>query len=103
MPPPAAATISVRETLDLLDGSFLALAQGVGQGRYALWLGSGISRDRVPDLKGVIKKILSYLRDRINPADPNCRFLIALKEILKLAELSSAEEVGVALDRSVDD
>lgn len=103
MPPPTAATISVRETLDLLDGSFLALAQGVGQGRYALWLGSGISRDRVPDLKGVIKRVLSYLRDRINPADPNCRFLIALKEILKLAELSSAEEAGVALDRNVDD
>lgn len=102
MPPPAAATISVRETLDLLDGSFLTFAEGVGQGRYAIWLGSGISRDRVPDLKGVIKKVLSYLRDRINPADPNCRFLIAVKEILKLAELSSAEEAGVALDRSVD-
>src|ERR1700691_1758775 len=83
--PTGAATISVRATLDLLDGPFLPLAEGVAHKRYAVWLGSGISRERVDDLKGVIKRVLVYLRDRIEPGNVNCKFLKALKEVLRLA------------------
>jgi hypothetical protein len=84
-------------------GHLLALAEGVAQKRYAVWLGSGISRDRVDDLKGVIKRVLVYLRDRIEPGNVNCKFLKTLKEVLRLAELSAGEEAGVLLHRSVDD
>ena len=44
---PTAATITMKETLDLLDGPYLAVSEGVTEGRYAFWLGSGISRERV--------------------------------------------------------
>jgi hypothetical protein len=49
---PSAANITVAETLGLLDGPFTGLAKGVAEGRYALWLGSGISLSRVPGLAG---------------------------------------------------
>jgi hypothetical protein len=61
---PTAANISIRETLDLLDGPFAELSLGVAQGQYAFWLGSGISRDRVDDLKRVITRFLrTYKRE----------------------------------------
>jgi hypothetical protein len=64
--PPGAATVSVRDVLSLLDGPFGELAEGVAQGRYALWLGSGISRDRMPPLLMVVQKVLAYLQARGN-------------------------------------
>lgn len=42
-----AASISIKDTLLLLDGQYSGVATGIVQGSYALWLGSGISRDRV--------------------------------------------------------
>jgi hypothetical protein len=101
--PPGAATISVIATLELLDGPFAKMAEGIGQKRYALWLGSGISRERVDDLQGVIKRVLEYLRDRIDTGNPKCRFLAALTEVLKGAKLSHAEAACVRLDHKVDD
>lgn len=62
---PTAGTITVRQVLDLLDGTFAGLAEGVAQRRYAFWLGSGISRDRVDDLKSVIAQG-SHLSTRQN-------------------------------------
>ncbi len=99
---PTAATISIRETLDLLDGPFIELSHGVADGRYAFWLGSGISRDRVDDLKRVIKRVLAHLQTRINAGDPACRFRRALEEALQLAQLSPAEQAGVDLLVVVD-
>jgi hypothetical protein len=58
---PNAATISVAETLGLLDTDFKELADGVAKGEYALWLGSGISRNRVPDLRVIVRRVLDYL------------------------------------------
>jgi SIR2-like domain len=99
---PTAATISVRETLELLDGPFAELSDGVAQGRYAFWLGSGISRERIDDLKQVIKKVLAHLQTRIDPADANCRFRRALEEALELAQLSADERAGCDLSQPVD-
>jgi len=102
-PAPSAATISVRETLELLDGPFAEVAAGVGQDRYALWLGSGISWARVEDLKGVIKRVLAHLRDNADLSDPTCRFRKALNEALSLAQLSAGEQAGLDFTRSIDD
>jgi hypothetical protein len=49
---PTALTITIRQAIDLLDSDFAALADGVAHRRYAFWLGSGISRERVDDLMG---------------------------------------------------
>jgi hypothetical protein len=92
---PTAATITVRQALDLLDGTFAGLAEGVAQRRYAFWLGSGISRDRVDDLKGVVARVLTHLRDRIDHGNATCPYRIALQEALVLAQLSIADRARV--------
>jgi hypothetical protein len=103
VPAPSASTISIRETLDLLDGPFAELAVGVAQGRYAFWLGSGISRNRVDDLKRVIKRVLTHLRDRIDTGATSCRFRRALEQALEYAQLSPTERAGVDLGRPLDE
>ena len=57
-----AATITVPETLALLDGQFASVATGVADDRYVLWLGSGISFGRVDGLRQVVAKVLEFLR-----------------------------------------
>lgn len=56
---PTAASISIKETLELLDGDYASDAEGFVQGSYALWLGSGISRGRVIGLDGVLANFWS--------------------------------------------
>jgi hypothetical protein len=91
---PTAASISVIQTIGLLDGPFSELAEGLARRQYGLWLGSGISRDRVDDLRPVIERVLKYLRDNANFADPNCKYVRALREALEFAHLSDADHRG---------
>lgn len=96
---PAAHEVTVLETLALLDDEHSGLAQGVTRREYALWLGSGISLDRIVGVRGVIARVLDYLRERIDPADANCRHRRALEEILE--ELTDPERALVELDKPV--
>jgi hypothetical protein len=86
-----AGAISVQETLDNLDGKHAAFAAGVADGRYTLWLGSGISRGVVPGLDGVVQKVLEHLQARIDVSDPGCRFRSGLLEVLEIARLTDDE------------
>jgi hypothetical protein len=95
MPPPAAATITVRATLTMLDGPKLEIADGVANDRYAFWLGSGISRERMPDLRALAKKVLIELQARIDQTDPHCRFRAALRSVVALASPSDAERAEI--------
>ncbi|MCB1463796.1 MAG: SIR2 family protein [Nitratireductor sp.] len=92
---PSASKITVRETLDLLDGPFRAVALGVAEDRYAFWLGSGISFGRVDGLKKIIHRVLEFLRQQIDGADAGCPFKDALERALTLAGLSRDEWVRV--------
>jgi hypothetical protein len=98
---PTASTISVNQALDLLDNGFAGLAMGVAQGSYAFWLGSGISRNRVDDLKGVVARVLSHLRDRIDPANPDCAYRKALEAAIDLAHISAAERAQIDLAKPI--
>lgn len=100
---PTALTISVQQVIDLLDSDFAALAEGVAQRRYAFWLGSGISRERVDDLKRVIARVLAYLRNRIDLAAANCRFRTALDEALSYAQLSAEERAEIDYARPIEE
>ena len=91
---PNAASVSIRETVDLLDGDFAEVAEGVIQGRYAFWLGSGISRERVIGLDGVLAKLLEFLRERVTPA-LGCGYRKALDKIIGMAVLDAAERAAV--------
>jgi len=94
----SASTISVLEVLALFDGDFQAVAQGLANGEYAFWLGSGISRGRVDDLKSIIRKVLQFLQDRTDPSDPDCPYQHALASALDLA-LTSSERDTIHLDQ----
>jgi hypothetical protein len=93
-PTPAADKITVLETLALLDGDFSSLAEGVENGEYALWLGSGISRGRIAGLDGVLQKLIEFLRVRVG-ADPDCPYRLALDQVIALGAPSEAEQAAI--------
>lgn len=91
---PTAANIKLVETLELLDGEYAAVARGVGEGEYAFWLGSGLSRERIIGLGGVLQRLIEFLRVRVTAAG-DCRFRHALDQIISLANPSAAERAGI--------
>jgi hypothetical protein len=80
----------------LLDGQFAAVAKGICDGGYALWLGSGISREKVIGLDGVLAKLLEFLRQKA-VADPGGSYETGLNTILSLAHPSAAETAQIDL------
>ena len=92
---PNAATITVSETLALLDGQFASVAKGVAEDQYVLWLGSGISFGRVDGLRQVVSRVLEFLRARTIPGDPSCRFGRALRAALELAPITQEEDARI--------
>ena len=94
---PNAATITVPETLALLDGPFASVARGVAEDRYVFWLGSGISFGRVDGLRQVIARVLEFLRVQTTPGDPTCRFSRALSAALELAPITDHERDRIEL------
>lgn len=98
---PTASNITVRETLDLLDGQFSAVAKSFCDGGYALWLGSGISREKVIGLDGVLAKLLEFLRLKA-VANPGGSYEAALDTILGLAHPSAAEQAQIDLAQPVN-
>lgn len=98
---PTAATISIRQTLALLDNHARPVADGIANGKYALWLGSGISMNSVPGLTGAVQNVLGFLQMRADTADPTCEHHRALKDAIKLAELGDSELAEVDLTRPV--
>ncbi len=102
-PPPTAADITVSQTLDLLDGALSSVAAGIVRGLYAFWLGSGISRGRVEDLRKLITRVLECLQQRVRAGDATCRFRKALQEIMQLAGLTSGQCAATDVERSISD
>lgn len=86
-----ASTISISQTLKLLDGDFSSFAAGFAEGRYALWLGSGISRGRFPMLPDLIVKVLEYLRAHADLSSDTCAYKLALFDALQMAQLDSTK------------
>ena len=99
---PTAASISIAETLSLLDGQYSGVGEGVVQGSYAFWLGSGISRDRVVGLDGVLAKLFEFLRLNVTPAI-DCRYRLALAKIVDMAAPSAEERAEIDLTQPAAD
>lgn len=97
---PTAASISIAETLSLLDDQYSGVADGVNEGLYAFWLGSGISRDRVIGLDGVLAKLLEFLRINAT-AEINCKYRHALDKIIDMAFPSAEEREGIDMSSAV--
>ena len=98
---PTAATITITETLELLDGHARAVADGVANGSYALWLGSGISMNSVPGLSGAVRNVLELLQTHADTSDPTCVYHKALKAAIKIAGLRKHELDALDLTKPV--
>lgn len=96
---PTASTISIPETLDLLDGDFTSLARGICENRYSLWLGSGISFGRVEGLGKVVPRVIEHLRMRLTAQDATCSYWTALQSALALTAPTNDERSRFAYDQ----
>lgn len=99
----SAREITVGQTLALFDTSFPDIVDDVANGKYAFWLGSGISRERLADVPTLIGRILQYLQGAIDPSDLNCPYRKALTEALTLAMLSGDEQRHTDFARDFDE
>lgn len=77
--------------LEQLEHGFSDFAASFEAGDYVLWLGSGISRDVVPNVQGLLVHVLEMLRSNVDQTNPGCPYLPALREALTLADLSQDE------------
>ena len=89
-----ASTITIRETLELLDGPYLSVGEGVSAVSYAFWLGSGISRSRVIGLDGVLAKLIEFVRSHVTPT-PDCAYRKALDRIIEKAAPSPEQAAQI--------
>lgn len=87
--------------LDLLDSTFPEFAAAFNEGQYVLWLGSGISRERVPDVKILLERVTEHLRSNVVDGRSDCIYRIALNEVLELAGLTTDELESVDLSIEV--
>lgn len=86
MPITSANQITVREVLAKLEAEFASVADAVESGEFALWIGSGISR-QAPSLGNLIERAFDYIREgAINPATTTS-YMPALEEALGLADI----------------
>ena len=99
---PTAASISIKETLALLDGRYSGVGEGVAQGSFAFWLGSGISRDRIIGLDGVLAKLLEFLRTRVT-ANATCGYRAALDKIIDKASPDATERAQIDFAKPIGD
>jgi hypothetical protein len=99
---PTAAEITLRQTLQLLDGPFASFAAAVCEDGYAFWLGSGISLGRVEGLKMLIPRVLDHLQRRVQAGDPDCRFRHLLSEVFTLAALTDPERASINVEQPIN-
>lgn len=97
----AAHEVSVAQVVSLLDERFTGLLEAIAQGSYVLWIGSGISRNRVPGLDELVDRILQFFQSRIDPSDNECPYRRAFETVLDLADLSELEAVHTDIGRDV--
>lgn len=84
---PTANDISVREVLAKFETEFAAVAHAVENGEFALWVGSGISR-QAPNLGHLIERAFDFIRERAIDPGTAAAYLPALEEVLVLAEVA---------------
>lgn len=78
--------ITVREVLTKFEAEFAPVADGVENGEFALWVGSGISR-QAPNLGNLIERAFDYIRERAIDSATAAAYAPALEEALALAEV----------------
>ena len=90
---PTADQISVREVLATYEAEFATMAHAVENGEFALWVGSGISRNG-PNLGDLMERALDFLRIRAIQAATAEIYSPAFEEALRLANVDPRDLSG---------
>lgn len=89
----------MRAALELLRAEHPELVDDIADGKRFFWLGSGISKDQVPDLVELVRRVLLFLRDRSQDGEPDAGpHTKALLEILD--DFLPAERARYESDRT---
>ena len=92
-------------TIDVLaafDGRLSAVALAVARGEYVFWLGSGLSCSVVPDVSKLLRKLLSFLQQQVDPSNEACRFRRALNDVLDIASIPQGMRDDIDLTTAVE-
>ena len=81
--------------LERFGSNFSEFIAAFCEGQYVLWLGSGISRERVPDVYELLERVMEHLRSNIDKDQKDCEYRTALNEVLRLAGLRTEELEGI--------
>lgn len=86
---------TVPAVLEKFGSTFSAFTAAFNEGQYVLWLGSGISRDRVPNVDALLERVVEHLRSNTVDGDTDGEYQAALTEVLQLAGLRREELEGI--------
>ncbi len=96
--------IDLAGTIALIDEHFPAVCEAVAGGKFALWVGSGISREVAPDLGKLAAALLEHLRTKLDLADKNEPFHRTLRRILhEYARLPEVDIDALPLNAPFED
>ena len=93
---------TVTDVLTILEANFAPFVDGFCGAKYVLWIGSGVSRDVVPGVSDLLKRVLEFVRSRIDSTDPNCPYRKALDEILDIGSVPATIQRTLDRTASVD-
>lgn len=74
--------MTIEHALAVLRGTYSELLDDLARGERVLWIGAGISRDQVPEVEALLKRVLSFLRDKIASGVADDVHLEALDSII---------------------
>ncbi|WP_255773733.1 SIR2 family protein [Mycobacteroides abscessus] len=94
---------TVQAVLDRFESTFSDFTAAFNEGQYVLWLGSGISRARVPNVNALLVRVVEHLRANIVDGDADCPYRAGLGEVLRLAGLGHDDLASIDLSISVDE
>ena len=100
---PTATSTTIPSVLAAFDADLGEVASAVARGQYLFWLGSGISREVVPDVPSMITKLLDFLQIQVDKTDGNCRFAAAIDKIISIAGSTAARFTGVDTSKPVEE
>ncbi|WP_188064361.1 SIR2 family protein [Sphingobium sp. KCTC 72723] len=89
----AATNATIPDVLAQLDGDFAPMANAFGNAAFALWVGSGISFGRAPDLGVIAARALEFLR--LKAVDPATQ--ATFEPALRAAIIESHTDVALAV------
>ena len=82
----SASHATLTQSIDCLRGRWRDVVELLS-GRYSVWLGSGISRERFPNLGQLLRSLLDTLHARIQADDPACPYRRCVESIVQLTTI----------------